>query len=656
MSRLTIIGPDGRQDVELLAHNTLGRHPNNTVQVLDRIVSKEHCHVDLIEGGRWILRDLGSLNGTYINGERVSQQVLNPGDEIMLGSTRIIFDPANAQASRASNPNRATHREGGPRSQPPGPPPPAGPHPGAPQAGPALSGPPLSGAPPLGGGPPPISSAPPAGPPAFAGPQGGPSQGVPGQAPGLAGQSPGGPPPAFGGLGPGGTVPGAPPNMLDPKLSRVTIAPGMVESHIRSKLAPLTAQSFLPERLVQDAATLRRDYEKLRVSYELARAIGIELDIDKALVKILDAAFQLLEADRGVILLYDAERELLPRCVRTRAGAQDPNEEVVISSTIVEQVLRDKAAVLSSDATVDSRFQGAHSIIMQGIRSSMAVPLLHSDEVFGIMMLDSQIATNAFTEKDLQLFQNVANQAAVAIQNSLFAAKLEKEAVTRERFQRLLSPAIAQQVIEGKVEVKKGGEERNTTVLFSDIRGFTAMSESQSAQSVVDMLNEYFERMVEVIFHHEGTLDKFVGDEIMALFGAPVSHPDDAYRAVKTALEMKAVLAEFNEERMAEGHAEVKIGIGINTGECVAGYLGSSKALEYTVIGDTVNTGARLCSIAKAGEIIISVSTYEAVRDFFEVIELPPTQVKGKANALKIFNVVGEKRSGGFGVEHTRPA
>lgn len=583
MSRLTIIGPDGRQEVELLAHNTLGRHPNNTVQVLDRIVSKEHCHVDRIDDGRYILRDLGSLNGTYVNGERVSERILVPGDEITLGSTRILFDPDNARGRVASPPP--------PRSEP------------------------------MAHVPPPVH--------------------VHGYVPphGHA------PPPAH---HPGSQPAGA----ADANLSRVTIAPGMVESHIRSKLAPLTDQSFLPEHLIHDTDALRRDYEKLRVSYELARAIGVELDIDKALVKILDAAFQLLQADRGVILLYDENRQLVPRCVRTRAGNQDPSEEVLISSTIVEQVLRDKAAVLSSDATVDSRFQGAHSIIMQGIRSSMAVPLLHSNEVFGIMMLDSQIATNAFTEKDLQLFQNVANQAAVTIQNSLFAAKLEKEAVTRERFQRLLSPAIAQQVIEGKVEVKKGGEARMTTVLFSDIRGFTAMSEQHEAQFVVDMLNEYFERMVEVIFKYEGTLDKFVGDEIMALFGAPVSHPDDALRAVRTALEMKQVLAQFNSERVAAGHPPIEIGIGINTGECVAGYLGSSKALEYTVIGDAVNTGARLCSIAKGGEIIISENTYRAVRDYVEVVELPPTQVKGKSQALKIFNVVGEK-NGSFGAEPT---
>ncbi|MCC6874345.1 MAG: GAF domain-containing protein [Sandaracinaceae bacterium] len=580
MSRLMIIGPEGRQDVELLPHNTLGRHPNNTVQVLDRIVSKEHCHVDMIEGGRFILRDLGSLNGTYVNGERVSERVLNPGDEIMLGSTRIIFDPD--AAGRRPAPNLA------PNAQP---------------------------APP---------AAPPAPPPMMTIPQG---SGMPAPAPVEA---------------------------PDARLSRVTIAPGMVESHIRTKLAPLLEQSFLPERLIHETDSLRRDYEKLRVSYELARSIGVELDIDKALVKILDAAFQTLPADRGVILLYDENRNLVPRCVRMRAG--NAEGEVLISSTIVDQVLRDKAAVLSSDATVDSRFQGSHSIIMQGIRSSMAVPLLHSGEVFGIMMLDSQIATNAFTEKDLQLFQNVANQAAVAIQNSLYAEKLEQEAVTRERFQRLLSPAIAQQVLSGKVEVKKGGESRFTTVLFSDIRGFTNMSEAHDAQTIVDMLNEYFERMVEVIFKYEGTLDKFVGDEIMALFGAPVSHPDDPYRAVKTALEMKDVLAEYNAERRAAGQQEIAIGIGINTGECVAGYLGSSKALEYTVIGDTVNTGARLCSIAKPGEIIISDKTYQEVKDHFEVLELPPTSVKGKSMPLKIYNVVGEKLSGHFGVERTRPA
>jgi len=273
----------------------------------------------------------------------------------------------------------------------------------------------------------------------------------------------------------------------------------------------------------------------------------------------------------------------------------------------------------------------------------MAVPLIYSDELLGVMVLDSQVAANAFTDKDLQLTQALANQAALAIQNSLYARKIEKEALTRERFQRLLSPAIAELVVSGEVAVEKGGQARDTTVFFSDIRGFTSMSETRTAQEIVDMLNEYFEQMVEIIFKYEGTLDKFVGDEIMALFGSPVAHPDDAYRAVKVATEQIRVLEDWNKVRVAEGEAPIHIGIGINSGSVVAGYLGSSKALEYTVIGDVVNTASRLCSVAKAGEVIISKKTFDLVQDYFDAHELSPTQVKGKAQALQVYKVLGEK-------------
>ena len=598
-----IIGPEGRAEADLQPHNTLGRHPNNTVQVLDRIVSKEHAHIDLVEG-RWVLRDLGSLNGTYVNGERVSERVLNPGDELTMGSTKIFFDPdgaarqapgASVPTPLASAPGRASQPQAPAWQAPPG---------GFPTA-------------PLGGMAPAVSAAP--------------------VMPAAA--------LSIGQLTQGALT--AAPRVGKPN---VTIAPGMVESHIRTRLG--MEQNFLPEKLVADHDALRRDYEKLRVSYELARQIGTELDIQKVLDRILAAAFQLLAADRGIILLADESGEHQPRALLTRSGQNNASEPIQISKTLVDQVRTTKEAVLSSDAMVDNRFKGAHSMIMQGIRSSMAVPLIHTGTLLGIMILDSQIATNAFTEKDLQIFQNIANQAAMAVQNSLFARKLEQEAVTRERFQRLLSPAIAQQVIDGKVEITKGGEARQTTVLFSDIRGFTAMSEKEDPQIIVDMVNEYFELMVEVIFKYEGTLDKFVGDEIMALFGAPVGHADDPIRAVRTAIEMLEVLKQLNQLRVSRGEPEIHIGIGVNTGNVVAGYIGSSKALEYTVIGDTVNTGARLCSYAKAGEIIISHATYERLNGEFEVIPLPDAKVKNKSEPLRIYNVVGERRISG--TERTR--
>jgi adenylate cyclase len=159
------------------------------------------------------------------------------------------------------------------------------------------------------------------------------------------------------------------------------------------------------------------------------------------------------------------------------------------------------------------------------------------------------------------------------------------------------------------------------------------------------MLNEYFEQMVELVFKYEGTLDKFVGDAIMALFGAPVVHADDAYRAVKVAVEQMQALEAWNLVRIAEGEEPIHIGIGINTGEVIAGYLGSSKALEYTVIGDVVNVASRLCSRAKAGEIIISPETYERVKDHFIVDELAPVELKGKSKPLQIYRVVRERRA-----------
>jgi adenylate cyclase len=530
------MGPSGRQERQLFRHNSLGRHPRNTHQVLDRVVSKEHCHIELIDG-RYVLKDLGSLNGTYVNGERVAaDRPLDPGDEITIGSTRIIFEPQDQtgevsfKALLSGEPREATKRF-------------------------------------------------------------------------KIGDSDAGP-------------------------------------LIRAKVSTLGEKTFFAEELIQDDASLRRDYEKLRASYEVTQAIEIGTSITALCDKILEVAFRLVPADRGVVLLHNDQSILEPVSVRT-ADDVDSGQEVIVSKTVLDTVVREKEAVLSHDTSADSRFQSAHSVIMQGIRSTMCVPLLHSDTVLGVMILDSQLTTHAFTEKDLALFETVASQAAVAVQNTLFAKKLEQEAITRERFRRLLSPAIAEQVLSGLVEVKKGGELRETTILFADIRGFTSMSESREPQIVVDALNEYFERMVEIVFRYEGTLDKFIGDEIMALFGSPVAHPDDPIRAVRAALEMQETLATLNERHEAQGLPPFRIGIGINTGEVVAGYIGSSQALEYTVIGDPVNTGSRLCSLAKPGQTLLSEGTVDKLEGCFELNELPREQVKGKAQPIRVFEVVG---------------
>ncbi len=523
MAKLILISSEDRQEFELGAFNSIGRHPDNTIQILDRIISKEHAQIQRTPEQRFMLRDLGSLNGTFIRGERVGEHFLEDGDEICMGSTRLLYVDSKPE---------------------------------------------------------------------------------------------------------------------DEALNRVTIAPGLTESHIRQKIAADDGQ-FLRESSITDEKVLRRDYERLRIGHELAKATSTELDLEKLLPKILDKAFELLPADRGVILLMDSSGDLVPRYVKTRDGRTD--NDIVLSKTVTNEVVKSKTAVLSSDATMDSRFSGAHSIIMQGIRSTMTVPLLHGEEILGIMHLDSQIATNAFTEKDLQICTGMAAQAAIAIQNARLATRIEQEAQTRAQISRLVPPSVVEQVVKGELSIEKGGRLHEVTMLYSDIRGFTSMSDGRPPEEVVNTLNEYFEVMVEILFRHSGTLDKFVGDEIIGLFGAPIDLDDSTFKAVACAIDMQKGLREFNRTRTSEGLAAIRIGIGINTGVVITGSIGSTRALQYTAIGDAMNVGARLVNIAKPGEIIISDHTYRHVADRVEALSLPPVKVKGKAEEQRIYSVQGLK-------------
>jgi adenylate cyclase len=223
---------------------------------------------------------------------------------------------------------------------------------------------------------------------------------------------------------------------------------------------------------------------------------------------------------------------------------------------------------------------------------------------------------------------------------TLLGQKIERETRARERLSRLLSPNVAEQVILGQVDVRQGGEfVPSCTVFNSDIRGFTRMSEGTPPELMIDMLNEYFERMVEVVFRFEGTLDKFMGDGLMALWGVPIHHLDDPARAVRCAQAMMQELQVLNRERARRGIFPFEIGVGIHTGPLVAGYVGSSRALSYTVIGDTANVSARLCGIAGPGQILVTETTAATLGTGFDVAELPPATLKGKEKPTRLFQV-----------------
>ncbi len=633
MARLILATADGTQSVELRPTNTLGRHPNNSIQLLDKIVSKEHCII-LQQDGVWILRDLGSLNGTYINSERVQgERPLRHGDEIALGSTRARFDDGSgAPLHRGHN---LPVSPGVANAQPAPQPmqnavPQAGYQPGGSPTGQGMPG--VYPMPPLPG-----QSAQPQ--PRL------PS--VPGAMP-----APQGPVTAVSGapLRPFGAPPGLSPQIPPQNFNTTAGGSRLVEVQdqnraIGTQIAAVQ-KGFAPfEQIAHEPQTIRDDYERLRIAYEVTRELVGEREIDTVISKILAACFKFVRADRGVIFLNE-EGTLTPRCNRRRSGGEAP---VTVSSTILEHVKTTRTAVLTNDAAMDFANAKGKSMILNRITSAMVVPLIHNDTLLGVLWLDiEQLAV--FNQKELELVTSLAHQASMFIENALLAKKVESEIVTRERFSRLLSPNLAQQVIAGKLDIKLGGSQLNECTVFnSDIRGFTRMSDGAAPQGIVDMLNEYFELMVEVLFKYEGTLDKFMGDGIMALFGAPVSHPDDPVRSVQTALEMMDVLGALNRKRIGRGETPLAIGIGIHTGPLVAGYVGSSKALSYTVIGDTANTSARLCGIAEAGQVVVSESTAARLGNRFEMQELPPAKLKGKERPLRCFDVKSER-----GV--TRPA
>ena len=499
MAKLILTSGEQRQEFELAPINTIGRHPDNSIQILDRIISKEHAQILRGGDGHFLLRDLGSLNGTYVGGSRVSEVVLKHGDELVLGSTHLTY---------------VEHTE------------------------------------------------------------------------------------------------------TEESLNRVTIAPSSLESRscaTRSTSRRPTATSC-PRSRSSTSSTLRRDYEKLRIAHELGRAIVGVLDLEQLLPRILDKAFELLPADRGVILLYDQDGKLTPRYVkhkhraRRRADRASPSRSSPRSSS-----RRRRCSRRTRRWTRASR--GAHSIIMQGIRSTMCVPLLHGDELLGIMHMDSQIATNAFTEKDLQLFTGIAGAGGGRHpERAAGQEDRDRDARRARSSSACLSPNLVEQLVAGKLHLEKGGELREVTILISDIRGFTSMSEKKEPAEIVQMLNEYFEVMVDILFRAQGTLDKYVGDEIMALFGAPVDMPDAPLSGRALRGRHAEGAARVQPHAHGRGAGADQIGIGINTGRVITGAIGSSRTLQYTAIGDAVNTASRLCSIAKAGEIILSESTMRRVR------------------------------------------
>ncbi len=399
---------------------------------------------------------------------------------------------------------------------------------------------------------------------------------------------------------------------------------------------------------IPDVTEIQNSNRILKVLTKVAETLIAVRPVEEVLQQVMEIVFDHVPADRGFLMLADeVVGKLVPMVVKHRNPGGSGEGKITVSKTITDRVMKDRVSILTSDAMVDPRFGAGDSIRFHGIRSAMCAPLWNKDQVIGIVHVDSPMLTNCFTLNDLDLLTALANYAAVAVERARLNQKIVAEEKKRERLGRFLSPQVTSRILatsDSQGAALGVPEVKEVSILFADIVGFTTMSEKMSPSQVALVLNDYLSRMTEVIFKYEGTLDKYIGDAIMAVFGAPLDMPDHAFRAIKTALEMQERLAEFNADHKEGPHLRIRIGI--NSGKAVAGEIGSVNKKEYTVLGDTVNIASRLeSSVAKPGMLVIGENTHRMVAGQFECRSLGSFTLKGREREVSVFEVVGSARA-----------
>ncbi|HEV2885181.1 MAG TPA: adenylate/guanylate cyclase domain-containing protein [Pyrinomonadaceae bacterium] len=416
---------------------------------------------------------------------------------------------------------------------------------------------------------------------------------------------------------------------------------------------PSEAATTAPQRdKVLEA--LQRKANILTALYEMSKTLGSVFDLDAIFAKATDIIFRSTPADRVVALLAEGTGKENPEDVKLNPIAMRARDEslnnharkLTIGRTITRKVMKDRVALLSQDAASDAQFAGVDSIVSQGVRSTICAPLVGESRVHGAIYADRLDPFAAFKPDDLELISAVAAQTAIAVENARAHERLAREEVARANYSRFLPEYVVKQMLENPESFKLGGVNQTITVLFADIRGFTGISERAQPEKIVGLLNRYFSAMTDIIFAHGGTLDKYLGDGLMALFGAPTTTPEDASNALNAAVAMQRRILGINMELREEGLVEIGVGIGLHTGEATVGYIGSERRSEYTAIGDTVNTASRLESNAQGGEILVSDATAKAARSRYKLKNREPIMVKNREQQVDLWEVDWQRASG----------
>jgi adenylate cyclase len=529
---------------------TLGRSEENDIVLNADEVSRHHAHVSR-RGPQTVLTDLKSLNGTYVNRQRVSECVLKHMDEIWFGSKCHILFRDDTMYGTA---------------------------PAAESSGEARSDSKLEK-----------------------------------------------------------SIHG-----IREEMDRVGM--NMTLIGMRTPVPDTTLKMNAPPPVLSpdDIVRMGRAYRRLSALHKANQVITSNFDLQTRLSDMLDTIMEVLQADRGFVLLRDEKTQALHAMVARQMGrelgASSPSMGIAGRAAI------DGEPVLMSDSESDQEFGMRESIIINRISSAMCVPLKIDKRILGSIYVDSNNPEMSFVEEDLELFSSLASQAAMAVDNVRLHDQFIETEKRRENLARFLPGALVEKLMTESQTLTLGGQKSYVTTMFCDIRGSSQIAEQLSPQELVTLLNEHFTAMTEILFAYEGTLDKYIGDEIMAIFGAPISVGNEDYRAVCAALEMQERNKELNALRRSENRPQLHFGIGIDSGEVIAGYIGSPKRMDFTVVGDRVNTAKRFCDMAGAGKVVVGENTWNAIESMATGVPMGKLTLKGKQQTVYAHEILSLKR------------
>jgi len=380
----------------------------------------------------------------------------------------------------------------------------------------------------------------------------------------------------------------------------------------------------------------------LKTLYDLSQEIGFLKGTREIIKNLLMMIMGTFGAASGFILIVDSNLGKIEAFTHRGLVENSFNifSQIIESGSFRELNRINGIQILEEKDKIRKEERGRIFDLLSSLNMKIWMPFNIKENLKGGIGLGDKLSEDSYSPDDQELLSTMIHQGAVAVENSLLVDQMKKEEAIRANLARYLSPQVVEQIIKKNMEVNLGGDRKVVTVLFSDIRNFTQITETYRPDQLVQILNEYFTEMAKIIFENQGSLDKYIGDAIVAVFGSLIALENSSRNAVQTAIQMMKYMPKLNEKWGKQYGFEMNIGIGINTGEVFLGNVGSPERMEFTVLGDNVNIASRFSGIAREGQILITKEVLAHLGSDIKYGELPLTEVRGKTGKLEVFEVL----------------